>query len=216
MRFSAESRLAVGTLADLSGELERLDDGFAATLDTLDLRQQGVAATLTAPATVTLRGGAVELTPLGLDVGTRQPHRAGPGRRRPRRRRRRSATCRSTSPTPSGPTSALAGTVNGTARVTGPRDAPDVRFDLAAAGVGSAMTRERRAAAGDARRHAAAPRTAGLELDAPASAGQRPRRRGARARCRSAPATSTSRSTCRPSRWRWSTGWRATAACAAR
>ena len=69
MRFSADARLAIGTLADLSGELDRLDDGFAVTLDTLRLRQQGVAATLTAPATVTMRGGAVELTPLGLDFG---------------------------------------------------------------------------------------------------------------------------------------------------
>ena len=30
--FSADARLAVGTLADLSGELDRLDDGFAVTL----------------------------------------------------------------------------------------------------------------------------------------------------------------------------------------
>ena len=75
----AESRLAIGTLADLSGELKRLDDGFAARLDTLRLRQQGVAATLTAPATVTVSGGAVDLTPLGLDFGTRQPDGAGRG-----------------------------------------------------------------------------------------------------------------------------------------
>ena len=35
----------------------------------------------------------------------------------------------------------LGGTVNGTARVTGPRDAPDVRFDVRAAGLVSAATR---------------------------------------------------------------------------
>ena len=49
MRFSADARLAIGTLADLSGELTRLDGGFAATLDSLNIRQQGVAATLSAP-----------------------------------------------------------------------------------------------------------------------------------------------------------------------
>ena len=81
MRFSADARLAIGTLADLSGELTRLDGGFAATLDSLRIRQQGVAATLTAPATVTLQSGTVELTPLGLDFGTRQPDGPGPHRR---------------------------------------------------------------------------------------------------------------------------------------
>ncbi|MFO1209585.1 MAG: translocation/assembly module TamB domain-containing protein, partial [Amaricoccus sp.] len=35
----------------------------------------------------------------------------------------------------------LAGTVNGTARVTGPRATPDVRFDVAGAGIESAITR---------------------------------------------------------------------------
>ena len=39
MRFSADARLAIGTLADFSGELARLDDGFAATLETLRIRQ---------------------------------------------------------------------------------------------------------------------------------------------------------------------------------
>ena len=73
-------RLAIGTLADLSGELTRLDDGFAATLDSLDLRQQGVAATLTAPATVTLRRAARSSSRRSaLDFGTRQPD--GPGAR---------------------------------------------------------------------------------------------------------------------------------------
>ena len=32
MRFAANGRLAIGTLADVSGELARLDGGFAATL----------------------------------------------------------------------------------------------------------------------------------------------------------------------------------------
>ena len=41
MRFAATSRLAIGTLADVSGELARLDGGFAATLASLSLRQPG-------------------------------------------------------------------------------------------------------------------------------------------------------------------------------
>jgi len=140
MRFSAESRLAIGTLADVAGELARLEGGFAATLSSLSLRQPGIAASLTAPATVTVRGGAVELTPLALDVGggslTAQGRiadvfdvdlaiRALP--------LRLANTIR--------PDLGLAGAVNGTARITGPRDAPDVRFDLAAVGLESAITR---------------------------------------------------------------------------
>ena len=70
MRFSADTRLAIGTLADVTGELTRLDGGFAATLDTLRIRQAAASATLTAPATVTISGGAVELTPLRSRSGT--------------------------------------------------------------------------------------------------------------------------------------------------
>ncbi len=140
MQFSAQSRLAIGTLADLSGELHRLDEGFAARLDTLRIRQQGVAATLTAPATVTLRGGTVELTPLNLDFGTGSLTAQG--------------TMADTFDIDVAiktmplaianaiqPSLALAGVINGTARVTGPRAAPDVRFDLAATDVASAITR---------------------------------------------------------------------------
>lgn len=140
MRFQAESRLAIGTLADLSGELKRLDQGFAARLDTLRLRQQGVAATLGAPATVTVSGGAVELTPLKLDFGTGSLTAQG----------RMAETfdidvAIQTMPLAIAnairPDLQAGGTVSGTARVTGPRDAPDVRFDVAATDVASNVTR---------------------------------------------------------------------------
>ncbi len=140
MSFSADARLAIGTLADLSGELDRLDDGFAVTLDTLRLRQQGVAANLTAPATVTMRGGAIELTPLGLDFGGGNLTAKG-------RMDENFDLDLAISNLPLAlantirPDLGLAGDINGTARVTGPRDAPDVRFDLKAAGMESAITR---------------------------------------------------------------------------
>ena len=53
----------------MTGTLTRLPEGFAATLATLSLRQNDVAARLAAPATVTVAGGAIELTPLALDLG---------------------------------------------------------------------------------------------------------------------------------------------------
>ena len=71
MRFSADARLAIGTLADFSGELARLDGGFAATLDTLRIRQ---------------------------DARLGDPHRAG-DRHHPRRRGRADAARRSRSAT---------------------------------------------------------------------------------------------------------------------
>ena len=95
-------------------------DGFAATLASLSLRQPGIAATLTAPATVTVRGGAVELTPLALDFGTGSLTAQGridetfdvdvAIRAMPLAL---ANTIR--------PDLGLAGTVDGTARITGPR-----------------------------------------------------------------------------------------------
>ena len=140
MRFTAESRLAIGTLADVSGELSRLDGGFAATLSALRLRHETASATLTAPATVSVRNGAVELTPMRLDLGagslTAQGSVADAFDLQLAMRDvplQLANTIR--------PDLGLAGTVNGTARVTGPRAAPDVRFDVTAAGVEGATTR---------------------------------------------------------------------------
>lgn len=140
MKFAAQSRLVIGTLADLSGELKRLDQGFAARLDTLSLRQQGVSATLAAPATVTVSGGAVDLTPLRLDFGsgslTAQGSMAEAFDIDVAIRAMPLALANAIRPDLQ-----LAGTVDGTARVTGPRAAPDVRFDVAAADVASSVTR---------------------------------------------------------------------------
>ena len=140
MKFAADARLAVGTLADLSGELTRLDGGFAATLDTLRLRQKDVTATLTAPATVTMRNGAIELTPLGLDIGQGRLTAQG----------KLDDTFNLELAIQSLPLAVanairpdlgLAGAVNGTASVTGPRSAPNVQFNVDAEGIASSITR---------------------------------------------------------------------------
>ena len=186
------------------------------TLDTLGLRQQGVAATPDRAGDGHAARRHDRPDAAAARLRHRQPDRAGPDRRHLRRRRSPSRPCRSRSPTPSSRGLGLAGTVNGTARVTGPRaDARTCASTVAVAGVASAMTR----GAGlppvalDATRHdggrPAQPRRHGRRAG-------RARRPAPRARCRSAPATSTSRSTCSPSRWRSSTGSPATAACAAR
>ncbi len=90
---------------------------------------------------MTIRGGAVELTPLGLDFGG-GGNLTAQGRMDERFdldlaiRNLPLALANAIRPD-----LGLAGTVNGTARVTGPRATPDVRFDLKAAGIASAITR---------------------------------------------------------------------------
>lgn len=139
MAVSAEARLAIGTEAGLIGSLERLPGGFAATLDALDLRQDAVIARLDAPATVTVADGGISLTPLTLrlDQG-RLTARGEVGERFD------VEVALEALPLALGnivrPDLALGGTVEGTARVTGPRDAPDVTFDVAGRAITSAIT----------------------------------------------------------------------------
>ncbi|MFO1106364.1 MAG: translocation/assembly module TamB domain-containing protein [Amaricoccus sp.] len=141
MNFTASTKFAVGTEIDAAGALQRLEPGFALSLASLSLRQDQHSATLTAPVTVTLEDGNASLTPLTLDFGgtgqlvahgevadqidvaldiTRLPldlvNAINPGL-------------------------ALSGTVDGTARVTGPRTAPNVSFTAAATGVEDNITR---------------------------------------------------------------------------
>ncbi len=139
-RVDAGARLAIGTELDLEGEVTRLPEGLSATVETLSLRQQDVAAVLTEPATFTVAGGTVELTPLALDFGSGALTAEGSvgetfdvtlGLR--------------TLPLGIGnliqPELALEGALDGSARITGPRASPDVRFDLTGTDIASAQTR---------------------------------------------------------------------------
>jgi translocation and assembly module TamB len=138
MSFAAETRLAIGTEADLAGEIERLEDGFALTLARLALVQDAIAARLVSPATLTIQGEEILLSPLALDLGDGRIEAEG-------RVADEIDLALAISELPLAlantvqPALGLTGTVDGTARVTGPRDAPDIAFDIAAAGVGSAQ-----------------------------------------------------------------------------
>ena len=140
MAFDLQSRLAVGTLASLDGELEWLEDGFSATLAGLDIRQGDVAATLGAPATVTVAGGNLELSPLALDIGAGSLTAAGRVAESFDLSVDIAALPLSIANTIR-PALGLAGEVTGTARITGPRTAPDVDFDLSGTGLAAATTR---------------------------------------------------------------------------
>jgi translocation and assembly module TamB len=141
MQVSANARLAIGTEIDTSGEVAHLDGGgIGTTLASLNLRQQDMQARLAAPSTVTLKDGNVSLTPLQLDVGNGSLTAQG----------------KITDSFDVGvmldalplsvansirPDLALAGTVDGALRITGPRNAPDVQYRLTAADIASNITR---------------------------------------------------------------------------
>lgn len=139
MQISSQARLAIGTEAELSGAFSRIPSGFAATLQTLSLRQQGVAARLVSPATITVAEGAVRLTPLALDLGTGRLTAEGT-----------IAESFDVSVAIQSlplalanavqPALGLAGTIDGAARITGPRAAPDASFDVRGEGIASTAT----------------------------------------------------------------------------
>ncbi len=168
MRVTADARFAAGAEAQMAGALSRLPGGFAATLDTLSLRQDAVSAQLSAPATVTVTEGVARLTPLALDLaGGRLTARGEIGEsfdvaveleRLP-------LSLANTVQSSLG----LDGVVGGRLRVTGPRADPDASFELSGEGVASAATR---AAGLPAAQLTATGRTADrrLRIDARASA----------------------------------------------
>ncbi|CAN5651935.1 hypothetical protein BH23PSE1_BH23PSE1_00520 [soil metagenome] len=139
MRFSAESLLAIGTEIALGGGLERIEDGFALMLERLSLAQNGIAADLAAPAEVSVRGEEVTLSPLALDLGGGRLEAEG-------RIGETLGLALSMRALPLDlanavqPALGLTGTLEGTAAVSGPRDAPDITFDIDASDVGSAFT----------------------------------------------------------------------------
>lgn len=141
MDFSAETRLAIGTEARLAGGLERLADGFAFTLERLTLDQEAVSARLAAPSTITVRGPEITLTPLALDIGEGRIEAEGEVGERLDLALAIDTLGLSVANTIL-PELGLEGTVNGNARVTGTRDAPQVNFDLEATDLLAAAGRD--------------------------------------------------------------------------
>ena len=141
MSFAADGRLAIGTLIDTTGTLDRLDPGMALTLSTLRLRQDPRIATLTQPATITLRDGTTTLTPLTLDFGTGSLSAQGSVAEAIDL-----AVRLDTLPLDIAnairPALGAAGQISGTATVTEPRASPNVNFNVSGNGLGIAQTRD--------------------------------------------------------------------------
>lgn len=139
MRVDADARLAIGAEARLAGALARRDDAIDVTLETLSLRQQSVEARLTAPATVTLQGETIRLTPLALDLAggklTAQGTIADSFDVSLDMQRLPLALANLVQPA-----LGLAGQLDGQLRVTGARARPDVAFDVTGDGLASAQS----------------------------------------------------------------------------
>jgi translocation and assembly module TamB len=140
MRVVADARFAMGAEAELAAALAQRPGGFAATVDALTLREGEVQARLTAPATLTVAGDTIALTPLAFDLGGGRLTAAGAIAERfdvdVTLERLPLSLANAVAPG-----LGLEGTVDGALRVTGPRADPDASFDVTAEGVAAAASR---------------------------------------------------------------------------
>lgn len=129
-RLVSNARLVAGTLADVTAILRRLpENGLAAELQALSIRQGGEAVELQEPATVTVQGSDIDLTALRLSVGDGDLTVSG----------QVSDTLAVDADLTDIPLSianlivpdlGLGGSLGGTVDVTGTRESPDVAFDV--------------------------------------------------------------------------------------
>lgn len=147
--FSANTKLKIGTLASAAGSLEPKDGGFLLSLTSADVKQGQLAAKLASPASVAVKGSNLSFGDVVIDAGSGRVKVNG------------SVADKldlsvAISDLPLALANAvkadlgLGGTVNGTARITGTRDQPNIVFDVKARGVTAAQLKQQGIAALDA------------------------------------------------------------------
>lgn len=139
--FTANTKLKIGTVASAAGSLEPKDGGFELGLASANVTQGTLRANLAAPATISVKGEEISFGDIiintGADASAGQVKVNGvvDGRLD-------LSVALSNLPLALAntfkPELGLGGTLNGTARITGTRQAPDVAFDMAARGVTAA------------------------------------------------------------------------------
>lgn len=135
--FTASTKLKIGTVANAAGSLEPKDGGFELGLTSADVKQGTLSATLAAPATIAMKGSDISFGDIIVNTGDGQVKVNGAiGERFDL------SVALSNLPLALAntfkPELGLAGTINGTARVTGTREKPNATFDIAARGVTAA------------------------------------------------------------------------------
>lgn len=148
--FTANTKLKIGTVASAAGSLEPKDGGFELGLASANVKQGTLSANLAAPATISMKGEEISFGDIiintGADASAGQVKVNGvvDGRLD-------LSVALSNLPLALAntfkPELGLGGTVNGTARITGTKDAPNVAFDMAARGVTAAELKKQGIAA---------------------------------------------------------------------
>ena len=128
--FSANATLDNGAALSTSGSLSPQDGGFDLTLNEAELTRAELNARLVQPASIRLRGENISFDTITIDAGGGRITARGEVAREIdvalQIRDLPLAIANSIRPDLE-----LGGTINGTATVTGPRDAPSIDFDLA-------------------------------------------------------------------------------------
>ena len=148
--FTAETKLKTGTVASATGSLEPKDGGFELGLASAHVKQGTLGANLAAPAIISMKGEEISLGDIiintGADASAGQVKVNGvvDGRLD-------LSVALSNLPLALAntfkPELGLGGTVNGTARITGTKQAPNVAFDMIARGVTAAELKKQGIAA---------------------------------------------------------------------
>ncbi|MFW7358362.1 MAG: translocation/assembly module TamB domain-containing protein [Brucella sp.] len=148
--FIANTKLKIGTVASAAGSLEPKDGGFELGLASANVKQGTLSANLAAPATISMKGEEISFGDIiintGADASAGQVKVNGvvDGRLD-------LSVALSNLPLALAntfkPELGLGGTVNGTARITGTKEAPNVAFDMAARGVTAAELKKQGIAA---------------------------------------------------------------------
>ncbi|MHC5231496.1 translocation/assembly module TamB domain-containing protein [Brucella sp. LJL56] len=148
--FTANTKLKIGTVASAAGSLEPKDGGFELGLASAHVKQGTLSANLAAPATISMKGEEISFGDIiintGADASAGQVKVNGvvDGRLD-------LSVALSNLPLALAntfkPELGLGGTINGMARITGTKEAPDVAFDMAARGVTAAELKKQGIAA---------------------------------------------------------------------
>jgi translocation and assembly module TamB len=139
--FAADAVLANGTTVDLAGALEDIPTGLRIALERLQLVQGQTAARLVQPVTVTIEGETITLDRLQLDVAGGSVTASGVAGQTLDLDVVIANLPLSIANTVM-PDLAAAGTISGTAAISGNRDAPQVAFDLSGSGLAARPLRD--------------------------------------------------------------------------
>ncbi|MFN3765136.1 MAG: translocation/assembly module TamB domain-containing protein [Aliihoeflea sp.] len=139
--FSANARLDNGTTAAAEGSLTPEGDGFRLALTRIDLAQGDLAARLRQPASLSIIGETITIDALALDVGGGSIDATGRIADQIDLDVAVAALPLSIANTIR-PDLELGGTIDGTARITGPRNQPDVAFDIRGSTLRAAVLRD--------------------------------------------------------------------------